>query len=467
MTVNTRILVPHPYALNSGGNIGGLASVIETEAIQQSADLLFLTTDERAGSFAGHPVVPVFGHPVSMKPMSRRLWAVWALLHQESYTCLDEAGAQYVYGVPAAMQQSCLLRKIEDWRLTDEDIAFYEAFLEKIEALVRPGDVLNLQDFVWFPMLWLNEERIEAIKARGVRIVGTLHTHVPDTFPGTVGAKIVRALHCYDLLWTHCSDYGARVRKAVAEQYSSIPEIRPMHLGIDLQRFRGEESWPAEESTDATIWRWIEAKQQGKHVFVCLDRLDPIKGQHLLVKAVRQLFEDSGLSPQALREKYQVFFICLPPGDDDGSISYRYNAWADELIGSLCEDYPDIVLRGAPLKGLNRALLPHLLQNSVHVSGSTGDGLHLLTMEALCSNARDSDVCTGAAILASGAGFAKQAREAGFKDLFPSACVQDLVKAITRVTRLREESAGILQKEVSEVYKLVEKRSHSVLTSVR
>lgn len=180
------------------------------------------------------------------------------------------------------------------------------------------------------------------------------------------------------------------------------------------------------------------------HPFFCIDRIDPVKGNHIVYLAIDKFLEaelSRGQSLEQLKEKYRFYFLQKPAlfGDDNPvHLTRNYVAYASALLNSLEQKYPGIIITAEPLSGPHRSVLPALLNNASCLNASISEGLNLAVPEAAVANHLGNGI--GSIVLGSEAGFAMRLREMRKEHLgqFPtSGSVDDFLAALIEIDHKR------------------------------
>src|SRR5690606_31328153 len=196
-----------------------------------------------------------------------------------------------------------------------------ERFAETLLPLIRPDDLIWVQDYHLIP---LGRE----LRRRGIenRIGFFLHTPWParrviNTLPKH--AELVEALFAYDLVGFHTNDYldsfgdyvineaGGEFEWGVARAFGRSMRAGVFPIGIDVEEFR--QSRKSKAALD--YFKRVQASKINRKVLLGVDRLDYSKGLEERFLAYERFLDDN---PE---RSEQVFFlqIATPSRTDVGA----------------------------------------------------------------------------------------------------------------------------------------------------
>ncbi|HSK79642.1 MAG TPA: hypothetical protein VLQ45_24520 [Thermoanaerobaculia bacterium] len=365
---------------------------------------------------------------------------LWALLHPAAFTTpgLSPALAGVVYpdgegetGPPGSFERIAgHVERRRARRLVDPEQRFADRFQGELDRLPADAEISWSEVFFTESILRWNADP----GRRGSR--QTLHSFlvIPDNLVETPpGRRILEALSAVDAVYLQTDVYLRRVARQLEAMELPVPELHRFDLPPDLEALRRAiaEPPPPPASLEALDPRQRDLVEDAlltrgriPHRFVCPDRLDPIKGIHVVLEAVDRFLASLGQPIERLREQYRFYFVTdyytrFPPVDRDLAW-HRYADWIRERqIPPFQERWPGIVRFADNIP--DRFIWTHLLADAHIISGGIQEGLGLAVQEGLVVN---HALGRGrAVIMGDGAGFPIQAREDGLGSygFFPSA----------------------------------------------
>lgn len=343
----------------------------------------------------------------------------------------------------------------------------FESELRQIPA----GSVLNWQSFFMEPAI---NDYAEDLRKNGVAQTFHLHESLPSSLHRSAwGKSFLNAMTRVDAVYLHTDEFirrlegqlelGRREGWIVSDR---TPEIRRFDLGIDLELIRHGLDRVNRSNFKDTIPSWGELSQgqqqfieevfqtQDKvpHRFMCVDRIDPVKGVDVVLDGIDKFLEQrllSGMSPLELRNSFRFFFLQRPGEATEGdpyNTAARYNEYTEGVFQRVQQKYPGIIHRGDPLGGVQRLAVFPLMRGCHGITGGTTEGMNLSIMEnAKVNEEQDTSIVCG-----SGAGFAMQVQSRGRGDLaqFPKAgSAVEFRDAIDRIVEAQAKYPGTLGRD--------------------
>lgn len=399
-----------------------------------------------------HPVAP------ELDPAQREallaVWFddLWALMHPSAFTspALTGALASVVYPGPSDAPPGSFERVTEHiaarrrGRTIDPEQGFADRFESALQN-IEPGATVG-----WTEVFFTESILRHAARLRSQGSRQSLHcflAHPSSLHQSQEGRRILQAMSAMDLVYMQTDIYVRRLQSQLESLGLPIPEVRRFDLAPDSEALR--KAVRAQPPDEAAL-RELDPNQRGllgdamrtrgqiPHRFVCPDRLDPIKGIHVVIEAVDQFLQSRGEPLDTLRTKYRFYFVTgyhsrFPP-IDPSLAWHRYADWVRrEQIPAFMSRWPGIVWFSDNIP--DRQLWAHLLVDAHVISGGIQEGLGLAVQEGLLINVETGHERT--VIVGDGAGFSIQVKEQGLGDHahFPRAGDPDsLRQALVDVT---------------------------------
>jgi len=297
----------NPPADPGVGTAGGLAMALAA-ALRDDKGVWFGWSGETVERFAGRPKIENVGGVtvalVDLEEQDRTEYydgyanrTLWPLFHYRT----DLASFERSFG--------------------EGYLRVNERFAETLLPLIRPDDLIWVQDYHLIP---LGRE----LRRRGIenRIGFFLHTPWParrviNTLPKH--AELVEALFAYDLVGFHTNDYldsfgdyvineaGGEFEWGVARAFGRSMRAGVFPIGIDVEEFR--QSRKSKAALD--YFKRVQASKINRKVLLGVDRLDYSKGLEERFLAYERFLDDN---PE---RSEQVFFlqIATPSRTDVGA----------------------------------------------------------------------------------------------------------------------------------------------------
>lgn len=462
--------------------VGGLNTAIHNECHTFPNPFFILAPESKPATIGNGKIIPVdlkipFGE---IDVTSRQvLCGGWQLLHPDAF--LPPAFSDDV-------ERQVFLASQTPVKTLSDFIAFVESQMERgrvkeefynqswgpgLEALPS-GSNVHWQEFFLAPAM---HRYAENLRGKGCSQSFHLHEPVPDSLHrSSWGRSLLGAISKMDRAYFHTDRYCERVCEQLEQLQLPIPEVLRFDLGInqkkieaDLERIEAalqasqdfSKALPGWESLDDTQQKFItevlNSRANVPHRFICIDRVDPIKGTTILVEAIEQFLEEQlakGSSLAELAEQYRFFFLQDPPSDygfaDPHHLNTHYHRVAtNQRVTRLERRFPGIVFSSSPLSGVHRAILPSLLLGCTIISASIQEGLNLAIMEGAYVNTLAKFLSDCSVILGSNAGFALQCALGNFamNAFFPlSGSVLAMKRSIEQVVNTRRSKPGELRR---------------------
>jgi hypothetical protein len=305
--------------------------------------------------------------------------------------------------------------------------AFANRFVRPLSDLVA-GSVVNFQSFFFDRVI---EKVSDALRSRGVLTSLHIHEAIPENLiDHRFGQEFLRRVCNTDAIFFHNDTFLKRFSDQAARMGLKIPILKRYDLGIEQEFIANSVGTVDATNYEATIPGYLQLNPDQKelikevfairarpniHPFFCIDRIDIVKGSHVVYAAVDQFLAArmaTGLSLNDLKRDYRFFFLQRPSlwGDElPIHLTRNYVNHCSKALLALVEKYPGIVVNAEPLSGIQRVALPAMLAGATCLSGSISEGLNLAVMEA--SAASHMTKVPGAIICGDGAGFAMRLRE--------------------------------------------------------
>jgi len=309
---------------------------------------------------------------------------------------------------------------------------------------IPAGTTLLLEGYTAIGLVRSSRLAIMQMRERGVRVILRLREEVSahwTTFK--VGREILRAISTVTRVAVHTDYFREQLLKQLEALHLPIPEVVTYYSGIDhhsvaywaetITATNFTEVIPGFDQLEAEQQALIADALQTRHSipdrFLVADGCDGIKGLWQTLEAI-ELFlaqeAERGMSLDMMQQRYRFYLIQYVQRHSDQSQSSITNI--NQLYADYCNNqrlklsrlYPGVILTCTALRGRSAAALYGIMPFTHQLSGSTGDGLHLLAQESAYAND-----CLGAptgTILGANAGFARQTQREGGGDLawFPA-----------------------------------------------
>ena len=322
---------------------------------------------------------------------------------------------------------------------------------------------LLLEGYTAIGLVRCSRLAIMQLRARGVRVVLRLREEVSEhwtTFE--MGREILRAISTVTQVAVHTDYFREQLLRQLEALHLPIPDVVTYYSGIDhhsvahwaetITASNFAEVIPGFDQLQAQQQSLIADALQTRHTiphrFLVADGCDGIKGLWQTLEAIRLFLvqeAERGVSLETMQQRYRFYLIQYMQRHSGQSQSSMTNI--NQLYADCCNDqrlelsrlYPGVIFTCTALRGRSAAALYGIMPFTHQLSGSTGDGLHLLSQESAYAND-----CLGAptgTILGANAGFARQTQQEGGGDLawFPaSGSPEALCHAIQSVVECRE-----------------------------
>jgi hypothetical protein len=406
---------------------------------------------------------------------------MWATFHPNAFTAPalseDLLREMYMHSYSARLGTLAQLREhYARWgpltRAPEVPARFADRFAFLLAGLPS-GAIVHWSDFFFADLII----RVgPSLRARGV--FQTFHHHLAlpaslHEFP--YGERILYAMSVVDRVYLHTDRFVDTLSHYLEGSSTRFPELRRFDLGPDFELLRDAVTPAARAHTvpsytlgdltrrqqellrDAEESRW-----RVPHRFVCMDRLDPIKGSHVVLEATEQFLASRGLSATELRGRYRFYFLMdeleSTAPIDPHNVRQRYAHYVRSIVvPRLTRKFPGIVFLSDHVS--DRATVARLLLDADVLAGGVQEGLNLVVQEGLYVNYVANAGRT--AVVGDGAGFAIQAAASGFGDSaeFPSAgSASAFVRSIERVATTGRDERLVRTRRLVEAF-IVRRRS--------
>ncbi len=304
-----------------------------------------------------------------------------------------------------------------------------ERFAETLLPLIRPDDLIWVQDYHLIP---LGRE----LRRRGVenRIGFFLHTPWParrviNTLPRH--AELVEAFFAYDLVGFHTNDYldsfgdyvvheaGGEFEWGVARAFGRSTRAGVFPIGIDVDEFR--ESRKCKPAID--YFKRIRASKLSRKMLLGVDRLDYSKGLEERFLAYERFLADN---PE---RSEQVFFLQIAtPSRTDVGAYQDLRARLDTISGRVNGSHATV--DWVPLRYVNQAYRRDELcgiyrASDIALVTPLRDGMNLVAKEYV---AAQDERNPGVLILSEFAGAAEEMKDALIVNPLSSEDVADAIR---------------------------------------
>jgi hypothetical protein len=340
---------------------------------------------------------------------------------------------------------------------------------------------LLLEGYTAIGLVRCSRPEIMRLRARGVRVILRLREGVSEhwtTFE--MGREILRAISTVTQVAVHTDYFREQLLRQLEALHLPIPEIVTYYSGIDHHSVAhwAETITPANFAEVIPGFDQLQAEQQAlitdamrtrhsiPHRFLVADGCDGIKGLWQTLEAIRLFLaqeSERGMSRETMQQRYRFYLVQYMQRHSGQSPSSMTNI--NQLYADCCNNqrlelsslYPGVIFTCTALRGRSAAALYGIMPFTNQLSGSTGDGLHLLSQESAYAN-NCLNAPTGT-ILGANAGFARQTQREGGGDLawFPaSGSPEALCQAMravvecseTNPTRLVQTNARLVDRHI-------------------
>lgn len=244
------------------------------------------------------------------------------------------------------------------------------------------------------------------------------------------GQELLKQLATADTVFVHTDLYKQRLEQQLHDLGLYSGGVRRFDMGIDTERVRSNRDWFASVEEIPSLNALAPAQQEFlreirrsretvPHRFICIDRLDAIKGVETLIHAIRSFLDHCAEAGEGLEErqqKYRFYFLQSRFGTDDTdaiAFNAHYGREVVRLLEQTQEAHPGIVWYSPSFEGVHSKLVPSLIRGCHAMTGGAEEGLNIGLMEvAIASEFDDVGMISGR-----GAGFAWQSVENGAGDL--------------------------------------------------
>ena len=462
------------------GNIGGQDSVMSREAtLNPDKQVVCIAPDTDPGKYGNIE----YRRADELQPGQQDRWDLWfgvglcQLTFPEAYTTpsaqLDAVEAMLAADKdrPSEHPIGSLERLLEYVQEHAPDWSAARHFTQRFENQILDmpaGSIMNWQSFFMEPAI---NDYAAALRKNGVIQTFHLHESLPDSLHlSTWGRSFLDAMGKVDVIYLHTDEFIRRLEKQLEVgraagwiQSDRLPEIKRFDLGIDERMIRDGLATISAGNYLSAIPNWHELNHGQKdfirevfqsqdtvpHRFMCVDRIDPVKGVDVVLKGVDAFLQErlaGGATYHELRDNYRFFFLQKAGNATDSNpynTAARYNTFTEEAFQQLQQKYPGIIFRGDPLGGAHRMAVFPLMRGCHGITGGTTEGLSLSIMEnAKVNEGQDTSIICG-----TGAGFSMQVREHHNQHLaqFPQAGnPADFQQAIRSIVEVQHHSKGTL-----------------------
>lgn len=332
----------------------------------------------------------------------------------------------------------------------------HSADFQKSLAYMKAGDTVSIQGPVWFiPFI---RDNAQTMRDAGVKHVQFEHQLIPQDFEKTpLGARMLPCYSAADVIFFHTSVYADRLANMLTGE---LPVMKTVDLGIDrgfidsaLNKVRDYRDIPApgalSDAQAELVRASFAARDQGAHRFMCIDRLDPMKGTHAVITGIKLFLDEARATEgEGYAKRYQ--FSCiheLLTIDTYAEMNPKdqYIRLCKSLYADLQRSHPGVVSLSESFttSGGNRDLLPRMMHGATLLALLGQDGLGLTALEGAYIN-RDQNV---GLIIGDQSGTFLEADKRGYGDLVFGAKAGDPVaikEALQQTVALRERAGGEL-----------------------
>jgi len=412
---------------------GGLHTVIKTELDLRSTDpaarnnRLDILVHDSGSLDLSHANSRVIGSDsdVPLDPSIYGVWfnEGWSMIHPDAFTKkgYSKDVLEQMFRGEYSTPWGSIERIQEHHTKYGADSSSAEAsFVRRLEPVImgiEPGSVVNWQDYFFVPVMNRHAERL-----RENGSYQTYHHHMSfprelDQFPQ--GRRLLETISKMDEVFVHTDDETAHVHAQLERLGLRLPKISRFDLGINQlaikeglnavhkNNYKDHPQYKVlSDQQKAAIKECFDTQDSTPHRFISIDRIDPIKGNSVLIEGIDKYLSSLGISADEMRDNYRFFFF-MEFFDDESidtfNLKHQYSRYVKERFQELQEKYPGIVHISSSIP---RAFVPAILKGAHIMSGAIQDGLNLAVQEALHVNAQTEQDTTG--IIGMGAGFAVQ-----------------------------------------------------------
>ncbi len=428
----------HPFSakgiLKNWSKITGMESVLMKEIVVRkgtSAPPMVVVSNESEEMEPVHiresavQLCPLPIADIEDQRVMSRFWFddLWAVMHPEAFRCEQvEVEQMKHFAADATSLYKRLDLRLEEVSASGALDRFAARFGTAIGSL-QPGQELCWGDVFLFPAIL---RYCEELKALGIQQSLSCHLSIPETLTESAcGRLILQAMSSTDRVYVHTDAYIARLEKQLVALSLPIPAIVRFDIGPDYRTIAGvldRNSHPATSSLDhrqrALADDAFDTTGRIPHRFICLDRMDPIKGMHILLKAMDRLLtarQDEGVD---VGSQYRFYFLmdylthspATDTGDDADILWIQYVRYLREnLVPQMEAKWKGVFFCADNIP--DKELVIHLLKDCHIISGGIQDGLNLSFQEGIFVNAHTRYGRTG--IIGKGAGISMQSETAG------------------------------------------------------
>ncbi len=428
---------------------GGLPSAFE-EAAQRGKNLTIYTADSQDFPWKGAQVKGA--DPETRDPSDRfKLWfgtGIWQWVnpdaHTETAASPEALRAMYPQEVVEQMRLASQSQPgslefmhacVEQLRPSLKNEAVFGQRFERLMAGVPPQSVFNFHDFFAKPLM---ESHATRLREKGVHLTHHWHTNIALSLPDSKwGRDMLRATALMDEVFVHTDVYKHRLETLLESlQLENTPTVRRFDIPIDtgliarslqsIHRDNYQTSIPnfhtlpeQTQSVVQEIFRTQPEVSTVKHRFMSLDRIDPVKGNDVVLSALDAHFKEelkSGKTLEDLQADYRVFLIGAigVHASDESNLWGRYVEHVTDQLTDLQTRYPGIFWSCSALSGAQRIAVPALMRGCHSISGTAQDGFGLAVSESAIINENEK----AAVIAGSNSGFSMQMIDEGLGDAF-------------------------------------------------
>ncbi|NER97245.1 MAG: glycosyltransferase family 4 protein [Symploca sp. SIO1B1] len=357
---------------------------------------------------------------------------LWALLHPAAFTTpgLSQTLAKVVFpdnddtaAPPGSFERVVAhINRRRTQRSADLELHFANSFQEELDKLSKDADLISWCE-IFFTQSILRQKRPDPLQRSSHQRFYSFIV-IPDNLLETEpGRQILQAMSKVDAVYLQTDIYLRRVARQLEKMKLPIPELHRFDLSPDSVALRqAVRESPPSSTLIATldphqillVRDALATRHQISHRFICLDRLDPIKGIHVVLEAVDKFLSSRNQTIDQLRAQYRFYFLMdyytrFPPVDLNLAW-HRYANWIrTQQIPKFKERWQGMVYFADNIP--DRFIVAHLLVDAHVISGGIQEGLGLAVQEGLVVN---HEVGLGrTVIMGNGAGFPIQAIEEG------------------------------------------------------
>lgn len=359
---------------------------------------------------------------------------MWATFHPNAFTApalsVDLLRELFVHDYTSPLGTLAQLREhYAVWGPLKRAPGVPGGFADRFASLLArlpPGAIVHWSDLFFADLII----RIgPSLRARGV--FQTFHHHLalpPSLFDFPYGERVLRAMSIVDRVYLHTDAFVELLKSYFGCLQFRVPEVKRFDLGPDFDLLRdavkpGALARPARPSAAGRLTRRQQellrdaedSRWRVSHRFICMDRLDPIKGSHVVLEATEQFLGSRGWSVAELQRSYRFYFLMddfeAPVVFDPRDVRHRYARYVRSVVAPRLESkFPGVVFMSGHIS--DKAVVARLLLDANVLVGGVQEGLNLVVQEGLYVNYLAQTGRT--AVVGDGAGFAIQAAASGF-----------------------------------------------------